>query len=241
MKYDIDDKARLVLKHIVYIAERTAKQIQFCFTKGKKQYYISPKRDIFLTFNLQSPIDFDYPIPDLNHFLSSNIKTIDSQKLITDKDNLFLPTDDDIKEFESGKLIDIVDFPLKDVQLLNSSKTNKFEFINFISIDKKLHYLFQNHIWDWWRDEDNKLIVKRGETTHKFRFIVNRKLITKLLPNDYKLMFKRGVIHFQYKHLNYYFKPENEFHKQAVKNFYTLSDKVTDKHLLQRYKKLNLI
>ena len=179
MKYDIDDKARLVLKHIVYIAERTAKQIQFCFTKGKKQYYISPKRDIFLTFNLQSPIDFDYPIPDLNHFLSSNIKTIDSQKLITNKDNLFLPTDDDIKEFESGKLIDIVDFPLKDVQLLNSSKTNKFEFINFISIDKKLHYLFQNHIWDWWRDEDNKLIVKRGETTHKFRFIVNRKLITK--------------------------------------------------------------
>jgi len=85
MKYDIDDKARLVLKHIVYIAERTAKQIQFCFTKGKKQYYISPKRDIFLTFNLQSPIDFDYPIPDLNHFLSSNIKTIDSQKLITNK------------------------------------------------------------------------------------------------------------------------------------------------------------
>ena len=110
MKYDIDDKARLVLKHIVYIAERTAKQIQFCFTKGKKQYYISPKRDIFLTFNLQSPIDFDYPIPDLNHFLSSNIKTIDSQKLITNKDNLFLPTDDDIKEFESGKLIDIVIF-----------------------------------------------------------------------------------------------------------------------------------
>ena len=164
MKYDIDDKARLVLKHIVYIAERTAKQIQFCFTKGKKQYYISPKRDIFLTFNLQSPIDFDYPIPDLNHFLSSNIKTIDSQKLITNKDNLFLPTDDDIKEFESGKLIDIVDFPLKDVQLLNSSKTNKFEFINFISIDKKLHYLFQNHIWDWWRDEDNKLIVKRSLT-----------------------------------------------------------------------------
>ena len=41
MKYDIDDKARLVLKHIVYIAERTAKQIQFCFTKGKKQYYIN--------------------------------------------------------------------------------------------------------------------------------------------------------------------------------------------------------
>ena len=28
MKYDIDDKARLVLKHIVYIAERTAKQIR---------------------------------------------------------------------------------------------------------------------------------------------------------------------------------------------------------------------
>ena len=54
-------------------------------------------------------------------------------------------------------------------------------------------------------------------------------------------MFKRGVIHFQYKHLNYYFKPENEFHKQAVKNFYTLSDKVTDKHLIQRYKKLNLM
>ena len=43
MKYDIDDKARLVLKHIVYIAERMAKQIHF-FTKGKKQYYISPKR-----------------------------------------------------------------------------------------------------------------------------------------------------------------------------------------------------
>ena len=60
MKYDIDDN-RLVLKHIVYIAERTAKQIQFCFTKGKKQYYISPK-SIFLTFNLQSPIDFDYLI-----------------------------------------------------------------------------------------------------------------------------------------------------------------------------------
>ena len=88
--------------------------------------------------------------------------------------------------------------------------------------------------------EKDKLVLHPYENFND-RGTYNRKLITKLLPNDYKLMFKRGVIHFQYKHLNYYFKPENEFHKQAVKNFYTLSDKVTDKHLIQRYKKLNLM
>ena len=241
MKYDIDVTAIKVLEHIVHIAEKTAKQIQFCFTKGKKQYYLSPKQNIFVTFNLHSSIDFDYPIPDLKSFLATNKFTIDSEKLITDKDNLFLPTDDDKKFFEGGHLLDFVDFSFKDIQLLNSSKTNKYEFINFISEDKTLYYRFQNHIWDWWRDEDDKLIVKKDKVNNKFRYIVERKLINRMLPNDYKLFFKRNVIQFQYKHLNYYFKPTNEFHRQGVKNFYSLQDKVKDKHLNERYKKLGFI
>ena len=45
----------------------------------------------------------------------------------------------------------------------------------------------------------------------------------------------------KYKHLNYYFKPTNEFHRQGVRNFYSLQDKVKDKHLNERYKKLGFI
>ena len=58
MKYDLSAKALNILEHIIFVAEKTAKQIQFCFTKGNKQYYLSPKRNIFITFKLKKPILF---------------------------------------------------------------------------------------------------------------------------------------------------------------------------------------
>ena len=241
MKYDIPVTAVNILEHIIFIAEKTSKQIQFCFTKGNKQYYLTPKRNIFITFKLKKPIQFDYPIPDLKKFLQRNKSSIDSNNLLTNKDDLFLPTINDIKEFENKKLVQIMPFSHNDLRLLSSTKTKKYEFINIMSENNLSFYRFQKHIWDWWRNEDKKLIIKKGKVSRKFRYIMNRNLLSRMLPNDYKLFCRRGVLQFQLKHLNYYFESINEFHGQGVRKFYSPSNSIKDKDLLKRYKKARLI
>ena len=146
MKYDIDDKARLVLKHIVYIAERTAKQIQFCFTKGKKQYYINPSKDIFVSFELDKPITFDYPIRDLTTFLARAVKVLDSDKIKINKDDLVLPTHEEILSFESSKTVDVADFKMND---LSQVSKHKHRYINIIGENNNMFVRYQDHLNDW--------------------------------------------------------------------------------------------
>ena len=62
MKYTLTDKTITILEHILFVAEKSSKIVQFCFIKGKKQCYINPQQDIFVTFELDEPIKFDYPI-----------------------------------------------------------------------------------------------------------------------------------------------------------------------------------
>ena len=81
MIYNLDNKTITILEHIVFVAEKSAKQVQFCFTKGKKQYYINPSKDIFVSFELDKPITFDYPIRDLTTFLARAVKVLDSDKI----------------------------------------------------------------------------------------------------------------------------------------------------------------
>ena len=70
MKYTLTDKTITILEHILFVAEKSSKIVQFCFIKGKKQCYINPQQDIFVTFELDEPIKFDYPI--LNSHFQKN-------------------------------------------------------------------------------------------------------------------------------------------------------------------------
>ena len=98
----------------------------------------------------------------------------------------------------------------------------------------KLRY--QNHANDWWFDDGNKKIFNIGKSSRKFRYVLKRERI-RLLPNDYKLICKEGgVLRFQLKHLNYYFKSENFWQRQQVKTWVTIKDKLKDKHLIALYK-----
>ena len=102
MKYTLTDKTITILEHIIYVAEKTAKTVQFCFIKGKKQYYINYLKDIFVTFELEEAIPFDYPIYNLKTFIVRAVKVLDSDKNKTKKSDLALiPTKEHIREFEA--------------------------------------------------------------------------------------------------------------------------------------------
>ena len=92
MKYTLTDKTITILEHIIYVAEKTSKIVQFCFIKGKKQFYINPLQDIFVTFELDEAIKFDYAISNLKTFLSRAVKVLDSDKNKPNKDELYQPT-----------------------------------------------------------------------------------------------------------------------------------------------------
>jgi len=230
-----------ILEHIIFLCEKSAKQIQFCFIKGKKQFYISPKKNIFITFELSTPIDFDYPISDLKSFLGKGKRKIDSDVIEVDRERLVLPTQEEIKNFENKEKITQFEFSFEDFKKINSNKLSKFKYINFMGVDKKFSYRLQNHIWDWWRDENNKSIIKKGKINLKFRYVLERYNLSRLLPNNFKVTLRKKVIQFTHKHLNYYFSPEVEFHGQGVKNFYSISNTVEDVDLISRYKKLKFI
>jgi len=103
MKYTLTDKTITILEHILFVAEKSSKIVQFCFIKGKKQCYINPQQDIFVTFELDEPIKFDYPILNLRTFLERAANELDSDKNKTKKDKLFLPTKEHIRFFESNQ------------------------------------------------------------------------------------------------------------------------------------------
>jgi len=233
MKYTLTDKIITILEHIMYIAEKTSKIVQFCFIKGKKQSYINPQEDIFVTFGLDDIIKFDYAIPDLKTFLGRAVRVLDSDKNKTNKDDLFLPTKEHIREFESKSVIQTTDFTIKDLQNIGKFK---HRYINVIGENDKFKLRYQNHVNDWWFDDGNKMIFIIGKSNRQFRYVLKRERI-RLLPNDYKLICKEGgVLRFQLKHLNYYLKSENFWQRQQVKSWVTIKDKVKDKHLIALYK-----
>jgi hypothetical protein len=80
---------------LVFVAEKSAKTIQFCFKKGKHQTYITPKKDWLVSCDLQAPISFDYPIANLKTFLADDIKDLDPDKNNVDISQLVLATDKD--------------------------------------------------------------------------------------------------------------------------------------------------
>ena len=43
--HSLTDKDITILEHIVFVAEKSAKTVQFCFKKGKQQSYITPKKE----------------------------------------------------------------------------------------------------------------------------------------------------------------------------------------------------
>ena len=233
MKYTLTDKTITILEHIIYVAEKTSKIVQFCFIKGKKQFYINPLQDIFVTFELDEAIKFDYAISNLKTFLTRAVKVLDSDKNKTNKDELYLPTKEHIREFESKSVVQTTNFTIKDLQ--NISKF-KHRYLNVIGENDQFKLRYQNHANDWWFDDGNKKIFNIGKSSRKFRYVLKRERI-RLLPNDYKLICKEGgVLRFQLKHLNYYFKSENFWQRQQVKTWVTIKDKLKDKHLIALYK-----
>ena len=232
MIYNLDNKTITILEHIVFVAEKSAKQVQFCFTKGKKQYYINPSKDIFVSFELDKPITFDYPIRDLSTFLARAVKVLDSDKIKINKDDLVLPTHEEILSFESSKTVDVADFKMND---LSQVSKHKHRYINIIGENNNMFVRFQDHLNDWWFDDGKKKIFKIGKSSRKFRYVLKRDRI-RLLPNDYKLICKENVLRFQYKHLNYYFKSENFWQRQQVRSWVTIKDKIKDKDLIALYK-----
>ena len=233
MKYTLTDKTITILEHIIYVAEKTSKIVQFCFIKGKKQFYINPLQDIFVTFELDEAIKFDYAISNLKTFLTRAVKVLDSDKNKTNKDELYLPTKEHIREFESKSVVQTTNFTIKDLQ--NISKF-KHRYLNVIGENDKFKLRYQNRANDWWFDDGNKKIFNIGKSSRKFRYALKRERV-RLLPNDYKLICKEGgVLRFQLKHLNYYFKSENFWQRQQVKAWVTIKDKLKDKHLIALYK-----
>ena len=113
MKYTLDIEILTILEHILYVAEKTAKTVQFCFIKGKKQSYINPQKDILVTFELEDAIKFDYPINNLRTFLARAVDdknnltsiVIDSDKNKSNKEDLELVTKENIRYFESKSVV----------------------------------------------------------------------------------------------------------------------------------------
>ena len=233
MKYTLTDKTITILQHIIHVAEKTSKIVQFCFIKGRKQFYINPQEDIFVTFELDDAIPFDYAIRDLKTFLERAVIVIDSDKNKIDKEDLFLPTKEHIREFESKSVVQTADFKLKD---LNELSKHKHTYLNIIGEKDKFIIRYQNHAKDWWFDDGNKKTFPLGISNRKFRYVIQTNKL-KLLPNDYKLICKEGVLRFQFKHLNYYFLPEVSWQRQSVKDWVTHDKLVTDKVLIGLYRK----
>ena len=233
MKYTISDKTITILEHILYVAEKSSKTVQFCFTKGTKQYYINPKNDIFVTFELDKSIQFDYPIVNLRTFLGRAVNVIDSEKNKIDKNKLVLPTHEDIIFFEGSKVLQTTDFKLTDLNKINPLKQ---KYLNIIGENKKCLMRVQNHVYDWWFDDGNKKIFPLGKSSRKFRYVLEKNKL-RLLPNDYKLILKKGVVRFQFKHLNYYFLPQVWWERQSVKDWVTSKQRVTDKVLISLYQR----
>ena len=200
MKHTLANTDITILEHIVFAAEKSAKVIQFCFKKGIEQSYITPKKDLLITFNLSTPITFDYPIANLKTFLAGAITELNSDKNQTDISQLVLPTTQDIAVFQT-KIVQELDFTLDDLK--TNQRLKKYKHLNIMGVNKKCVFRYQNHERSWWFDDGNKEVVNHGKCSRKFRYVIARDRL-RLLPNDYKLILRdKDVIQFQLKHLNY--------------------------------------
>jgi hypothetical protein len=234
MKHNLTDKDLLILEHIVFVAEKSAKIIQFYFKKGTEQTYITPKKDLLVTFNLSEPIGFDYPVNDLKKFLTtSSAEALDSEKNTVDISSMVIHTQEDAERFKTD-LVQEIDFTFNDLQ--TNQRLKKYKHLNIMGANKKCIFRYQNHEKSWWFDDGNKEIIEHGKSSRKFRYVIERVKL-RLLPNDYKLILRDNSIQFQYKHLNYYFLPEVSWKRQSVKDWTNATAIIDDEHLIKQYRK----
>ena len=113
MKHTLSTSDITILEHIFHVAVKSAKIVQFCFKKGKQQSYITPKKDLYVTFELSSPIKFDYPIADLKTFLGEASWDLNSSEIKDDINLLILPSEKDDKDFQT-KIVQELDYTLDD-------------------------------------------------------------------------------------------------------------------------------
>ena len=253
MKHTLSDSDFTILEHILYVAEKPAKVVHFCFKKGTEQAYITPRKDILVTFNLSTPIKFDYPIANLRTFLAEAVKwsndeqrflrdgIVDSDTNSCDITELVLPSSELVKSFQT-KIVDEIPFSYDDYKR-NLQLKVKYKFLNIMGIDKKLIFRYQDHYRNWWYDDNNNLDVPKGKSRRKYRYVIGRHKL-RLLPNHYNLIIRErtkshayGVLQFQHKHLNYYFKPEVSWTKQSIKDWTNADDLIYDEHLIKQYVK----
>ena len=251
MKYKLDNSTITILEHIVHMFSKIDKVIHFCFQKGTNQSFCSVKQIGVVTFKLKKPIPFEYPIADLKEFLEIGDFNLDSENLIADKRKLNL-NNILVKRFITSKYFDESKLKFENYKLFGSTKKhydksvkasfqfNRFNYVDFIGQDKKLYLRFQNYRNKWWLDKSEKIIVEIGKVKKKFRQVISTKLLERLFPTDYNLIFRRGYIQFNYKHLNYYLKLDNEWYGKGVRDFFK-STHNKDKHLLERFRKLKFI
>tara|TARA_B100000780_G_C21064441_1_gene427993 strand:+ start:367 stop:1089 length:723 start_codon:yes stop_codon:yes gene_type:complete len=232
MKHTLSEIDIELLYHIVFVAEKSAKTIQICLRKGLEQSYITPKQELLITFNLSSPIEFDYPISDLKTFISEAVFTIDSRFNTTDTSKLYLTTPRSIARFTDTEIVQELDFTYEDIK--TNQRLKKFKYLNILGINKHLTFRYQNHERSWWVNEVDREIITQGKSSRKFRYVIARDKL-RLYPVDYKLMLRKDVIQFQYKTLNYYFIPEVMWLKQGVRDWINAVPDVEDKHLLKQY------
>ena len=102
MKHTLSTTDLTILEHIVFVAEKSAKTVQFYFKKGTEQTYITPKKDLLVIFNLSEPIGFDYPVIDLKKFIATySPGAVDSQKNTVDISSMVIHTQEDAERFKT--------------------------------------------------------------------------------------------------------------------------------------------
>ena len=234
MKHTLSTTDITILEHIVFVAEKSAKIIQFYFKKGTEQTYITPKKELLVTFNLSEPIGFDYPVNDLKKFLTTNNPTaMETETNIVDVSSMVLHTKEDIEKFQSD-IVQELDFTLDDLK--TNQRLKKYKHLNIMGENNKCIFRYQNHEKSWWHDDGNREIIEHGKSSRKFRYVIARDKL-RLLPNDYKLILRDNSIQFQLKHLNYYFLPEVSWKRQSVKDWTDAISMIKDRHLIKQYRK----
>jgi|TARA_Y100000310_G_scaffold298637_1_gene332742 hypothetical protein len=241
MIYNLSNKTNIILKFIIHQVRKSAKIINFQFVQGKTQTYITPKKDMFIKFDLDKPIPFDYSIFDLETFVAKKKNKINSEKNTDKKRQLVVPNKREIKFFTQQTEVERISFLHKDLQQCLSS-TIKGKWFNIYSENNTLYYRFQNHSWDWWSDDFEKEVIKKGKSKRKFRYVIERSKL-RLMPQDYVLICRLGLLEFKLKSypLSYFIKPEKEYQGVQVRKFFDSTPKITDKHLIQNYKRIGLI
>ena len=232
MKHTLSTSDITILKHIFHVAVKSAKTVQFCFKKGKQQSYITPKKDIYVTFELSSPIKFDYPIADVKTFLGEASWDLNSSEINDDIIILILPSENDDKDFKT-KIVQELDYTLDDHKI--NQRLKKYKHLNIMGAKNKCIFRYQNHERSWWFNDGVYEEFPRGRCTRKFRYIIERKKIILLPQNLYKLILREDVIQFQARHLNYYFLSEVSWQRQSVKDWTDNHTMIDDEHLIAQF------